>query len=409
VAAVARRHPELKALAHRARARVAEARAAGALPAPMAMAQLWQAPLKAPFVYGEGSMLMVGIQQTFTPGSVRGAEARQSIEEARMLAAELSVRERELAAQVGAAAADLREATGLLGLHGAHRAQLSQAGAVARARQPAGGALVDLARAERELARQIAEEEGARGDEQRARGELNALLGRPADAPLALDDEAPAAPAAPLDALLTLARERSPELVVAAAALRRDTARAEATEAMGSSPMYTVGVNYGLMGPPGDAMHTWGATFAMTLPWLGRGPASLGQARADEREATRLDADAVRLRLDREISAAHARASAAARRVAAVDGRLLPAARRALDAARAGYATGASDAMSWFDAIHELREAEVTRARARGDLDRSLVELDRAVGAETPRAPLPSGAPVEAPPPAGPPAPRSTP
>lgn len=394
-----RRHPALRALVQRARGKLAEASAAEGLPPPMAMAQLWQAPLRTPFLYGHGTMMMLGLQQSFPPGKARGAEARAALEEARMLGAELVRRERELIAQVSLLAVDLDEARARVALHEGHRRLLGELGDAARARQSTGpGVLLELARADQELASQLAEEEMARGDEQRARASLNLLLGRPPESPLELLPEEPRGlPPEPLAALLDRARSQNPEILAASAAAQRDVARAEVAGQMSGSPMYTVGVNYGWMGPEDPGNHTWGATFSMSLPWLAKGLGAAARARAAERDASRSEADDARLRVAQTVVAAHARAAALARRGAILQERLLPASRRTLDAARTGYITGASDASAWIDATHELREVELMLTSARADLDRSLLELELAVGSPLSSSTPPATTPKEAP------------
>lgn len=385
---VLRRHPGLRARVQRARGKLEEASAAEGLPPPMAMAQLWQAPLRVPFLYGHGSMLMVGIQQTFPPGKVRSAEAQAALEEARVESAELAIQERELAAQVGMLAIDLAEARERAALHEGHRKLLGELAAAARARQStSAGVLLELARVEREEAAQFAELEMAQGDEQRTRASLNLLLGAPPDAPLELQEEPREESIEPLPALLERARSQHPEILAAAAAVQRETIRVEAARRMASSPMVTVGVNYGWMGPDDPRNHTWGATLSMSLPWLSKGQAAMARAREAERDASRSDGEAARLRVEQGVVSAHARASALARRGAVLRERLLPASRRAVEAARSGYVTGATDASGWIEAAHELREVELMEVSARAELDRARLELALAA------SPLPSPSP----------------
>ncbi|MCU0656495.1 MAG: TolC family protein [Polyangiaceae bacterium] len=379
---VIRRHPGLRAMAQRARGKLAQASAAEGLPAPMAMAQLWQAPLRPPFLYAHGTMWMVGIQQAFPPGKARGAEAQARIEEARMASADLSLQERELLGQTTLLAIELQEARARGSLHGGHRGLLGDLAAAVQTRQSTeAGTLLELARIDRETAAQQAEEEMAQGEEARARGALNVLLGRPPEAPLELEPEPPPGPPSePLAALQERALRQSPELLAASLAARRDAARAEAAEQMSRAPMYTVGLNYGWMGPQDPGNHTWGATFSMSLPWLARGLAAEGQAMQAEREASRLDVDAAQLRVAQGVASAHARLQALERRRATLERRLLPASRRAVEAARTGYITGGSEAARWFEAAHELREVELMVVSADAEQARAALELALATG-----------------------------
>lgn len=387
ISAVVGRHPGLVAMAHRVRARAAEARSMAALPAPMAMAQLWQAPLHAPFVYGDGSMLMLGIQQSFPPGSMLDAEARGAVEEARSIAAMITVQERELAAQVEVLFVDYREARTMLRLLEEHDHLVGQMAAMARARFSTGASAVsDVARAEREGAQQRVEAEALQGEVRRAVAELNALLGRPAEAPLGPPEEEPAGlPSQPVEELIATAKQRRGEVAAARAMLRREEARGKAAEVAGSAPMYSVGVSYGL-GRPGGMPDTWGATFSMTLPWLSGGAAPLREARRHDRQAAASDLDGTAQQIEREVGASLARSRSAARQLAGIERSLVPAAARAVDAARASYAAGPGDGLGWLEAIHALRDARAMQIRARAALDRSLAELDRAVGVELVRS-----------------------
>ncbi|MCS6899028.1 MAG: TolC family protein, partial [Myxococcales bacterium] len=353
-----------------------EASAAEGLPPPMAMAQLWQAPLRMPFLYGHGSMLMLGLQQSIPPGKVRRAEVRAALEEVRVEIAELVAQERELAVQAGMLAIDLKEARERVALHEGHRKLLGDLAAAVRARQSTGaGVLLELVRVEREEAAQHAEEEMARGDERRARNALNLLLGAPPEAPLELREEPQEEAIEPLPVLLERARGQHPEILAAEAAVRRDAARAEAARHMAGSPMVTIGVNYGWMGPDDPQNHTWGAMFSMSLPWLSKGQAAMVRAREAERDARRSDGEAVRLQVEQRVASAHARASALTRRYVVLRERLLPASRRAVEAARSGYVTGAVDTSGWIEAVHELREVELMEVSTRAELERARLEL----------------------------------
>ncbi len=377
------RSPELQALAARVRARVAEARAAATLPPPMAMAQLWQAPLHAPFVHGEGSMLMLGLQQSFPPGASLDAGARTLVEQARGEAALLAVREREIGSKVELLLVDLRESEQLIAVYRDHHALADRVVEAARARRSTGDALADQARAEREAAQQGIEELSIEGDRDRARAELRVLLGRGVEAPLGeIEEGTRELPAGPVEALLALAREQRAELRAARSMQRREAARVAGAEAT-RSPTYTVGLSYGLS-RPGEMADTWGATFAMSLPWLSAAPAALAEAGRAEQAAAGFDLQAIEREVDREVSAAWQRARSARKQLTLIDEHLVPAAARAAQASRAGFAAGQGDLSALVAATHEAREAALAQVRARAALARALVELERAVGGRLP-------------------------
>jgi outer membrane protein TolC len=129
---------------------------------------------------------------------------------------------------------------------------------------------------------------------------------------------------------------------------------------------------------------TWGATFAMTLPWLSAGVAAQVEAGQAEQAAAGFDLQATEREIDREVASAWQRARSARRQLALIEERLLPAAARASEASRAGYAAGQADLSTLVEATHEAREADLARVRARAALARALVELERAVGGRLP-------------------------
>lgn len=392
-AAVAR-SPALRARALRVRSLVAGARAAGALPPPMAMATLWEAPLRSPFLYGEEAMLMLGVQQTFTPSGARDGEARAALEEARAETARLAAGERELVLQVEQAFVVYRASLQKERLFGEQRALLGQLVDVARARLSTGGtALSDVTKAELDVARLEGELAAVRGERARAVAALNALLRRaPGSALGAPADEDPSEPGAPLDEVAALASARRPELAAARATVRREAARSEAAEAMATQPMITVGVNYGLRRQSGMP-DTWGATLATTLPWLSPGSRAQAEAASLARASASAETDAAGVDVVREVGEAYSMAESAARRYAVLEARTYPATARAIEAARAAYVGGPGDALAWLDALRVRLEVALARIEARAELDRALATLDRAAGTTVPRKTLNLGEP----------------
>jgi outer membrane protein TolC len=386
VRAVVARSPGLRARAFRVRSMVAGARASGALPPPMAMATLWQAPLHVPFVYGDGSMLMLGLSQSFPPPAALEAEARAAVEDARGEAAMLAFQERDLVQRTDLLLVDLGEATGKLRALDDQRRLLAQMAETARARMSTGGtALADVARAQLEIAKLERDVAMARSDRSRARAELNALLGRPVDAPLADLDELPLETiATSSEEIVTKARANRAEIAISASNERRESLRAEAAASRASRPEMAVGVNYGLARQSGMP-DSWGATFSMSLPWLSPAYRAQEEAATLARSAAHLDGDAARVDLDREIGGTAARIDAALRQLAILDTVVVPATQRAIEATRAGYATGGSDVVGWLDAMRARLDTSLARVLVRAELARAVVDLERAAGTELPR------------------------
>jgi hypothetical protein len=179
----------------------------------------------------------------------------------------------------------------------------------------------------------------------------------------------------------------NPEIERASALKSAADGYADAAASESKIPAMTVGINY--FHPVGGMPAGWGASFAMSLPWLW-GEASHRFASAEER--ARAEAAAVegaRLRVRTETARALWAVRAAEARWLALRDQALPGAQKALDALRAAYATGGSDLPSLLDAQRGVLEISLELGTARGDLERALVELDMAVGARVPRAALP--------------------
>lgn len=386
VRAVVSRSPALKARAFRVRSMVAGARAAGALPPPMAMATLWQMPLRGSFLYGDSSMLMLGLQQSFPPAAALDAEARATVEDAKSETAMLIGQERELVQLTETLLVDLGESSAKQRVYDDQRRLLTQMAETARARLSTGGTgLADIARAQLEMARLERDVAVAKSDATRARASLNTLLGRPAVAPLGELSDAPVeVPASSAEELSQAAREKRPEIAVAASIERREAARAEAAAARGSRPEMAVGVNYGLARQSGMP-DTWGATFSMSLPWLSPAYRAQEESATLARSAAQHDAAAARLDLDRELAGSLSRIDAAVRQLAIVETVIEPAATRAIEATRSGYAAGGGDVVGWLDSMRARLETGLAKVQIRAELGRAMVDLDRAAGAPVAR------------------------
>lgn len=380
------RSPELGALSARLREKVALARAAGAEPPPMVMATLWQAPLRTPFVYGDGSMLMLGVQQTFVPRGAREGEARAMLAEASGVAAEGSAVSLELGSEVARACAELGEVRARAALLDRRLKLLDGVAEIARARLASGASgAVDVARVEVERARAEVERAELRARDSEARAALNAQVDRSADAEIAIVDADVAVPADSLDELVRRATARRPDGALRAAMVAREAARADAAHAMARTPMVTVGLSYGLSRQSGMP-DTWGASLGMTLPWLSGGAAATEEAARHAAVAAARDGDGRARARRREVVEAHTRAMGLASRLSAIGTRAVPAARRAADAVRATYAGGGSDLDAWLDALRTEVELDEQAVMLRAELARALVTLDRAVGTKVARA-----------------------
>ncbi|MEW6431308.1 MAG: TolC family protein [Myxococcota bacterium] len=380
--------PALKASAHRQASLGQQSDAAGALPAPELMAQVWRPPLTQPWNLSESSMVMVTLSQRFPGWGVRGAkeealQAAASVEDARRGALEL-----EVDRQVANTFADYREAHARHAIHSKHLEVLGRIVEVAEARVASGGKLDDVAQAQREQARLEADVAVEFAGIARSAARLNALLGRGASDALG----------APAPHPLETVRATTDELVAAALAARPErrwaegqqraqsaTARAARQEAL--APAVSVGLSYF---PPirMAPSHGLGLSVGLELPWLWGGKAAGRAAEETMSEAAREEVADAAFRVRVEVATALATVREATVRVEALEKTARPAAERAFDTAFASYRSGQGDVLTLLAAQRAIVELRVDLVEARATLEHALAELDWAVGGRAPRTPL---------------------
>jgi outer membrane protein, heavy metal efflux system len=381
------RHPALREGESRVRSLARSARAEAALPPPELIAELWQVPLERPFAIDDAGMLMFGLRQHVPAAGSLDDKARASAFEARGARAMVVQQTRSLLREVGISFADYAESVEKERLYLEHLRLLESVKTAALARYPGGGLLTDLTRAELQRARVVAELAAERGRLSDSRARLNGLMTRPPGAalgaPIAGQPRTAARTKADFEAQ---ALRHSPEIERARAMKSAAEGYADAAASESRFPALTVGVNY--FHPVGGMPAGWGASFAMSLPWLW-GEAAHRFASAEERARAEAAAiEGARLRVRTETLRALSAVRAAEARWLALHDAALPGARRALDALRAAYATGGSDVLSLLEGERSTLEISLELASARGDLERALIELDAWVGARVPRVAL---------------------
>ena len=252
----------------------------------------------------------------------------------------------------------------------------------------------DVVRAQASLTRMQQEIEEMRLMRVRAAAELNAAMGRPADAGVALPpqhpDTAHHAAMRPLttpvltslDTLAAFADSNSPELAGARAML--EAARTGQTLARRMIyPELSVGVSYGQRsgagGLPGDDMVS--AMVGVSVPVFAR---SRQYRMRDEALAMREQAEAelaaMRLELRAMILAAREEAETARRQLERVVGTLVPQATAAYDASLAAYRVGRVDFMTVLDAQMELLTYQHDLHRYEAMYGAAVAEVDRLIG-----------------------------
>jgi cobalt-zinc-cadmium efflux system outer membrane protein len=388
-AAAIARQPSLLAAAHRARALVERARAEGRLPPPELMAEIWQVPFARPYALDRAGMIMFSLRQQLPAAGTLDRQAEAMGQEAQAEIAKAGAEARALVRDVDRAFADYAESTARHAAHEAHRAIVEQMVAAAGARYPAGGPLGDVTRSELERARTDAEIQRERGMLDAASAKLNGLLARPMAAPLG-----PARWTEPRTVALTperaaeLSASGSPEVKAAEHMERAARAAAEAADREATVPMFSVSLDTFL--PVNNMPAGYGASFAMSLPWIWGAASARAKSAEQKALAERAALAGVRLRTRTDAAVALAAVRAAERRYLTLRDSVVPAAHRAVDASRAGYAAGRADLLMWLDSARMAREVEIDLAMAHGDLDRALADLDLSAGAHVPRVALPA-------------------
>lgn len=375
------KNPDVSVARERVEAGVERARSLAHWPDPQVTYRLWQQPMARPLSFADANMHMIGIQQTIpAPGSV-DARARAALEDAKVAGQTRQAREQDVASQARRAFA---------GYYAADREKVIRLAQLALASE-----LVDLARAnygagkgtQQDVLRLLVELSKLHGEiatvDQRvlsARAELNAVMGRAADAPLGPPAEIDAARS--VRSIADLEKEiarRRPELVSAAIATRRAEAQLDDAKSRARWPEFMVGVDYMFM-PMGPDQHNYGAMLGMTVPWLN--PAHAEEVRAAEHgvAAERRTISSIETTVLAQLRDAAARVEAARRTLAIMDRDLVPQARANMEAARAGYVTGATDSLAVLDAFRSWLDVQVERARAASRFEASVADLERAGG-----------------------------
>lgn len=383
-----RQHPAIAAATARAQSAALSAAAAGKLPPPEAMVQIWQIPIARPYAIGDAGMAMIGVSQAFPAPGTRDARESAGRALAGIERAMIEERARLLRRDADHAFAEYVEATDRHRVHVEHHAVAVRAVELARARLAAGAALTDVAQAETELARDDADVVGDRSRMLGARARLAAVLLRDPGAPLG-----PPALAEPVTTAWDLGRSRAealssrPEILASKAEMagRAEEARAARHEA--TRPSFSVAALY--FAPVGSMpAHGYGANAAMSLPWVWGEAGARRDAADAQAVAARRSAEAAPIAVAAEVAQADAMVRAAAERLLALRDRALPAGKRAFEIAWTGYESGRTDLATLLATRRAVVDVESELVAARAGLAHALVELDAAVGQEVPRAPI---------------------
>ncbi len=383
VQAYAHEHnPELAAARSRAVAGHAVPPQAAAYDDPMLAAESWNSPRAVPFERAENNIIKLSQRLPF-PGKLtlrgRMAEREADIADADVRRAELALHE-----TLAAAYYDVWRTERRVQVYERDLALARELASGATARYAAGdGNQVDALRAEVQRTHAATELTTLHLERESALAQLNELIGREPENPLAhpVDPPHPHVPG-PLDRLLTLAREHRPELTARAAAIRRaeDNVSLARREYLPDFEL-TLERFQNL-----DRSDGYGAMIAMTLPlaFKYRRDAALDEARArlameqaNERREQNRTATAVKI--------AHATATAAATRLELLEHTHVPQAEQTFAAARVAHAAGQTDFTTLVETLRMLEATHLEHYDAEVAFERAFAALETAVGTELPR------------------------
>ncbi|HTG33582.1 MAG TPA: TolC family protein [Thermoanaerobaculia bacterium] len=306
---------------------------------------------------------------------VATAQARSGEAEIARLRVDVRNQVRRAYFALSAAQQRLEETAELLQL--AHRA-----GDTAHARFETGDVpRLDVLQAELAVLQAVNETDRARGLLAGVRADLNALLGRPLDAPLAVNTALNAGRVPPPDEAARLALSSSTELAVLELGIAQQKAQVELARAE-AVPDVTAAAGVLHHAPP-DFDWGWRGGITIPLPIFTRNRA---QTRLEEATLARLQAEsaAAAARLRGEVYSAAANAEA--QRLAYLryrDG-ILPRATEVESLAEDSYRSGQTNLVTLLQTLQSVHDLHLQAVQAGTEYQNALADLERAMGAPLP-------------------------
>jgi outer membrane protein TolC len=380
-------NPEIRAAESRGDVAKARAPAAGALDDPMFMYRNWGTPLEKPWDWNQ-SQHMFMYQQTLPGPGKRAARTEVANRQVAESDAQIDVVKREIGVRVRKAYYDLLRSADEHRVHDQQMDLSKQALQSATVKYTVGRVpQQDVLKAQIAMTRLADHLVMLDQEEESARAELNALMGRDPGAPLEVIGQYGSARTLPsLDDLERIALENRPELKAIAAT--SGVAEAQITLARKAyTPDFTFAGGYMLM-PDGAAFrNNYMAEVTVSLPWLNR--------RKHDSEIKEAEATAAVVRSEHnaqvnaaflEIQQALIRARAAERSLKLYSDTLRPQAETALKSAAAAYQHDRTDFLNLIDSQNVLLDVETSYFKAASNFDARIAELERAIGAPLPAA-----------------------
>jgi outer membrane protein, heavy metal efflux system len=380
-------NPEIRAAERRVAVAKARVSGAGALDDPMLMYRNWGTPLSKPWDWNQSQQMFM-YQQTLPGPGKRGAQAEVANHESAEIEAQVEVLRREVAVRARKAYYDLLRSADEHRIHDQQMDLSKQALQSATVKYTVGRVpQQDVLKAQIAMTRLADHLVMLDQEEESARAELNALMGRDPGAPLEVVGRYGAARVLPsLLELERIAIENRAELKAIAAS--RGAAEAQLSLARKAyTPDFTVAGGYMLMPSGSMYRNNYMAELTVSLPWLNR--------RKHDSEIKEAEAMASVVRSEHEaqvnaafleIQQALIRARAAERSLRLYSDTLRPQAEAALKSASAAYQNDRTDFLNLIDSQNMLLDVETSYYKAAANFDTRVAELERAIGAPLPAA-----------------------
>jgi outer membrane protein, heavy metal efflux system len=380
-------NPEIRVAERRVAVTKARVSGAGALDDPMLMYRNWGTPLSRPWDWNQSQQMFM-YQQTLPGPGKRSARSEVANHQSAEIEAQVEVLRREVAVKARKAYYDLLRSADEHRIHDQQMDLSKQSLQSATVKYTVGRVpQQDVLKAQIAMTRLADHLVMLDQEEESARAELNALMGRDPGAPLEVVGQYGTARVLPsLLELERIALENRAELKAIAAT--SGAAEAQLSLARKAyTPDFTVAGGYMLMPSGSMYRNNYMAELTVSLPWLNR---RKHDSEIKEAEAT---ASVIRSEHDAQVNAAFLeiqqaliRARAAERSLRLYSDTLRPQAEAALKSASTAYQNDRTDFLNLIDSQNMLLDVETSYYKAAANFDARVAELERAIGAPLPAA-----------------------
>jgi outer membrane protein TolC len=380
-----RRNPELRELAARSRAGLEEVRRAGAYDDPRLKFETEGVPYENPSLR-RAEVNKIGLSQAIPfPGNL-GLKSEAALRDAESMHQMYLERERDVVARLKRAYFEYVLTSREIEVHREHVRLLEGFEKVSEAKFRTGVvSQQDLLRPQVEQVMLHAEVLGVAGRLESAKAAINALLDRPADAPLGEPRALVATEEAyDLKDLTQRALATRPEIRAAELRARGAKAGLQAAERESSLPDFELAFDYWQVPDEKDA---WGGMLAINLPWFTGKKAAEARRLGHVTRAEEAALESARNRVRFEVRDAWNRFEAARKALALYRKELLPKSEQTVDVSRASYEKDKASFLDLLDSERSLRDVKLAQIQALVAVESATADLERAVGSDLRRKP----------------------